>query len=468
MHRARPTQILAATLAALTAIGILLPANAQTTTNTEPTAPATPQPAPAAQNPLSVAAQEILRDHCVACHRPGKVKGGLKLTTEEDFKKGGESGPVLTPGKADESLLHQVLLKNGDPHMPPKKQLSQQQTDAIKAWINAGAPWDKLVMDQPPKPQPVVLRKMAGFGGGILALAFSPDGSQLAVARGGRVEIRDAKQERFPVNLTFEAQVETIQSLTWSSDGTHLFTGGFRKVGVWRAGDGASEGQWTANIVGQVTALVASGTGNTLWIADSLASRGGYLHKIDWSRKQSLKTWKAHDDSVHALALSIDGRWLASASADRLARRWDAATDVLSATYEGHTNHVLGVAFDALTPRLATTGADREIKVWDRESREQDAVLGDKKQVVSAICWSNDGSRLVGVTERGNGSVYSAIQKHTGEQRSDTSKIQKLDKVEAFLQSVSTTADGALIAAGSADGRLFVWKAADGKLQPVE
>ena len=442
------------------------------------TAAQTPAPAPgvaaptavpaAVQNPVAVVAMEILREECVACHRPGKVKGGLKLGTEEGLKKGGESGPVLKPGHGQESLLHEVLLKGGDPHMPPKKQLSQQQTDAIKAWIDAGAPWDAAVMEAPPKPRPVTLRKMPKSVESVLTLAFSPDGSQLAVARGGRIEIRDAKQERYPVSLSFEVQPEAIQSLGWTPDGAHLFAGGFRKVSFWSTKDGLSEGVWTTDLVGQVTALALSSTGETLWIADSLASRGGFLHKVAWQQRQLLKTWKAHEDSVYALALSADGRWLATAGADRLARRWDTATDALSATYEGHTNQVLGVAFDSLTPRLATTGADREIKVWDRESREQDAVLGDKKQVVSAICWSKDGSRLIGVTERGNGAVYSAIQKHTGEQRSDTAKVQKLDKVEAFLQSLSATADGSVIAAGATDGRIFVWKAADGKLQPTE
>jgi WD40 repeat protein len=433
-----------------------------------PVALSPPAVPPAVQNPLAVAALEILREECIACHRPGKVKGGLKLGTEEGLKKGGESGPVLKPGHGQESLLHEVLLKNGDPHMPPKKQLSQRQTDAIKAWIDAGAPWDAAVMDTPPKTQPVTLRKMPKSVESVLALAFSPNGSQLAVARGGRIEIRDAKQERYPVSLSFEVQPEAIQSLVWTPDGTHLFAGGFRKVSFWRTQDGFSEGVWNTGLVGQVTSLAFSSTGDTLWIADSLASRGGFLHKVGWQQRQLLKTWKAHEDSVYALALSADGRWLATAGADRLARRWDTATDALSATYEGHTNQVLGVAFDSLTPRLATTGADREIKVWDRESREQDAVLGDKKQVVSAICWSKDGSRLIGVTERGNGAVYSAIQKHTGEQRSDTSKVQKLDKVEAFLQSLSTTEDGSVIAAGATDGRIFVWKATDGKLQPTD
>lgn len=471
MRISAPAALLAFALLGLFAPSI--PVAAQSPETVQPSAPlASPEAvsphATAAQNPLSVAALEVLRDNCVACHRPGKVKGGLRLHTEDDLKKGGESGPVVIPGKSGESPLHRVLLKDGDPHMPPKKQLTQQQTDAIKAWIDAGAPWDSLVMDQPPKARPVTLRKIPGNVGAVLALSFSPDGSQLAIARGRRIEIRNAKQDKFPVLLAFEAQPEAVQSLAWTSDGSRLFAGGFRKVGIWRAADGVSEGEWSTNLVGQVTALVSAGTGDTLWIADSLASRGGYLHKIAPRQKQLLKTWKAHEDSIYALSLSADGRWLASAGADRLARRWDAATDSLAATYEGHTNHVLGVAFDSLTPRLATTGADREIKVWDRESREQDAVLGDKKQVVTAISWSNDGSRLVGVTERGTGAVYSAIQKHTGEQRSDTAKIQKLDSVEALLQSVTITRDGALVAAGAADGRIFFWKTVDGKLQPTE
>lgn len=466
-----PSSLFAFTILVLSVLQI--PVAAQSPENLHP--PASPAntavvvpPTAAAQNPLSVAALEVLRDNCVACHRPGKVKGGLKLHTEDDLKKGGESGLVVIPGKSSESPLHQVLLKDGDPHMPPKKQLTQQQIEAVKVWIDAGAPWDKLVMDHPPKPTPVSLRKIPENVGAVLSLVFSPDGSQLAIARGGRIEIRNAKQAKFPVSLAFDAQPEAIQSLAWTSDGSRLFAGGFRKVGMWRATDGISESQWSTNLVGQVTALVCAGTGDTLWIADSLASRGGYLHKIDPRQKQILKTWKAHEDSIYALSLSADGRWLASAGADRLARRWDATTDSLAATYEGHTNHVLGVAFDALTPRLATTGADREIKVWDRESREQDAVLGDKKQVVTAISWAKDGSRLVGVTERGTGAVYSAIQKHTGEQRSDTAKVQKLESVEALLQSVAITGDGALVAAGAADGRIFIWKAADGKLQPTE
>jgi WD40 repeat protein len=424
-------------------------------------APLTPQAHPAA-----AAALEVLRDECVACHRTGKNKGGLKLGTEQGLKAGGESGPVFVPGKATESLLFSVLSMDGDPHMPPKKQLAAPQIEALRAWLEAGAPWDAAVMERPPRGKPVKLRPLPANVKPVFALSFSPDGATLAVARGGNIEVRDATAERFPLKSTIAAEVDTVASLLWSHDGKTLITGGFRQIRFWNSADGSATGAITEGLSGDVTALCSHG--GTLWAADSLASRGGFVHRIASEERKILQTWKAHEDSIYGLALSPDGLWLASAGADRLMRRWEPLSGALVGTYEGHTNQVLSVAFDPLNPRLATTGADREIKIWDRDSREQDAVLGDKKQVTSALHWSADGTRLAGVTDRGSGSVFSAIQKHTGAQSSETAKIQKLDKVAAVLQCVSSNKDGTRIAAGAADGRVFIWNGSDGKLLPFE
>jgi WD40 repeat protein len=257
-----------------------------------------------------------------------------------------------------------------------------------------------------------------------------------------------------------------VASLLWSDDGNTIVTGGFRQIRFWNVADGNTTGAITDGLSGDVTALCT--IGGTLWAADSLASRGGFIHRITAENQKILQTWKAHEDSIYGLALSKDGLWLASAGADRLMRRWEPFSAALVGTYEGHTNQVLSVAFDPINPRVATTGADREIKIWDRDSREQDAVLGDKKQVTSALHWSADGTRLASVTDRGGGSVFSAIQKHTGAQSSETAKVQKLDKVNAVLQCVSCNKDGTRIAAGAADGRVFIWNGTDGKLMPFE
>ena len=190
------------------------------------------------------------------------------------------------------------------------------------------------------------------------------------------------------------------------------------------------------------------------------------VRRVQWPERTTLRTWKAHDDSLFCMALSADGKWLATAGADKVVRRWNAENDQLLSVYEGHTNQVLSVVWDPVQPRLATAGADRELKVWDRDSREQDAALGDKRQVFSSLAWSKDGARLVAVTDRGNGSGFTAIQKHTGAQSAGGSSTQKLDPVHAVLQSVAIHPDGSLIVGGASDGRFFVWKAETGKLLP--
>lgn len=411
---------------------------------------------------------EILRDECVSCHRSGKSKGGLILTGEDRLRAGGESGPAFVAGKPEESLLLSVLLADGDPHMPPKKQLKDADIEVIREWIAAGSPWDASIMDKPPRVDPVVLSPVVSSVEPVLAMAFSPDGTRLAVARGGKIELRDATQPKYPLQFTFSAHTDAVISLAWSVDGATLVSGGFRRVGFWDAATGALAWEWTEGAVGSVTAVAFAPSGEKLWVADSLASRGGFVHELDLQAKSRAQTWKAHDDSVFAVAVSMDGQWIATAGADRAARRWNVATKALESTYEGHTNHVLAVTFDPLTPRLATAGADREVKVWDRDSREQDAVLGDKRQVFPCLTWTKDGSKLVGVTDKGNGSIFSAIQKHSGAQTTETAKVQKLDKVEGSLQCVSAKPDGSEVAAGSSEGRLFVWNGTTGKLLETE
>ena len=47
----------------------------------------------------------LLHAHCVKCHGPDMVRGGLRLDTAEGFAKGGESGPAVVAGDPDKSRL---------------------------------------------------------------------------------------------------------------------------------------------------------------------------------------------------------------------------------------------------------------------------------------------------------------------------------------------------------------------------
>ena len=81
--------------------------------------------------------QPIFDVQCVKCHGPLEQKSGLELDTPASVLKGGEDGAVVVPGKPNESLLFQHLAAGADPHMPPKKQLSDAERDTIRDWIAA-------------------------------------------------------------------------------------------------------------------------------------------------------------------------------------------------------------------------------------------------------------------------------------------------------------------------------------------
>src|SRR5579883_1607134 len=92
------------------------------------------QTAPASGRAASV----ILTDHCVSCHGPEKKKGGLDLTRRSSALAGGDSGAVIVPGRPGESLL---IEKVAGGEMPPKGPLSKDQVAAVRAWVEAGAPY---------------------------------------------------------------------------------------------------------------------------------------------------------------------------------------------------------------------------------------------------------------------------------------------------------------------------------------
>lgn len=93
---------------------------------------------------LSVEARGVLAHSCTKCHGQQKQKGGLRLDTKATALKGGDDGPVLSPGKPAESeLLRRVSLAKGhEDAMPPKDgPLDARDLETLRKWVAAGAPW---------------------------------------------------------------------------------------------------------------------------------------------------------------------------------------------------------------------------------------------------------------------------------------------------------------------------------------
>lgn len=120
------------------------------TTSASPSTSAPPANDQAAADPVKVAffrekVYPILSENCFTCHNPNRARrsGGLDQSTRETILKGGRSGPAITPGKPDESLLvHRIRGDIPDKRiMPPSGQLADDQIAIIAQWVQDGAVW---------------------------------------------------------------------------------------------------------------------------------------------------------------------------------------------------------------------------------------------------------------------------------------------------------------------------------------
>ena len=93
--------------------------------------------------------RSILSDNCFQCHGPdkGTRMAELRLDTQESVFAKRPNGAVIVPGDSEASLLYQrITHENEIVRMPPaysKKELTKEQIEVLRKWIEEGASWDQ-------------------------------------------------------------------------------------------------------------------------------------------------------------------------------------------------------------------------------------------------------------------------------------------------------------------------------------
>jgi hypothetical protein len=112
-----------------------------TSTPTKMPLPATDTPAPVEETAQISFANDVLPifdRRCFNCHGGEKVENDFSVETYEALMKGSWNGPVLEPGDPNSSYLVELIESGDMPNRGPR--LLPAEIEAIRAWIEAGAP----------------------------------------------------------------------------------------------------------------------------------------------------------------------------------------------------------------------------------------------------------------------------------------------------------------------------------------
>jgi WD40 repeat protein len=108
--------------------------------------------------------------------------------------------------------------------------------------------------------------------------------------------------------------------------------------------------------------------------------------------KQVLKL-ERHEYAVRAVAISANGKTIASGSFDKTVRVWSTATGEQTLTLKGHSDWVRAVAISADGKIVASGSDDKTVRVWSTTMGEQIQRF-ESHRVPSRLCFTEDGTAL--------------------------------------------------------------------------
>jgi WD40 repeat protein/mono/diheme cytochrome c family protein len=407
----------------------------------------------------------IFANKCIGCHAAKVKMGALDLDTVDGLKQGGHKGTILVPGNSKESRLYRMVAGLEAPAMPMGgAKLTDAELAAIKNWIDSGA--------NLPGPEFVSVTELSNAPGGgpvfeanpgakaqIFSMAFRPDGKLLAV--GGYKEVRLVDSATGRITATLTGMKHAVRAVAFSGDGALLAAAGGNpgvkgEAVLWDTATNAR----LASMEGHddcIYGLAISPDGKTL----ATSSYDKLIKLWDTASGKEIRTLKDHIDAVYALAFTPDGSRLISASADRAVKVWDPATGQRLYSMSEPLDGLNAVAVSPSGKLVAAGGLDKTIRTWSlggKNATMVDSLIAHEDAILS-IAFSPDGETLVSSAADGAIKVF---------QTRGLTELKTIPGQSDWVMALEYSADGSVLAAGRHDGTLSIYdaKSFTDKLEP--
>jgi WD40 repeat protein/serine/threonine protein kinase len=231
--------------------------------------------------------------------------------------------------------------------------------------------------------------RLSGHGGPVRVVAWSPDGRTLASQGiGGPIKLWEAATGTWRADLPESSHLATSEAV-FAPDSRTVY-----------AGYDSFIRRWDVTARQRLDDVRVGGPQGKRFVALSpdgraLATGGGHHVTALWDtatwQPRAQLTGRAWEHAV----FSADGHTLAAACAGRRAGLWDVTTGRLHAILYGHTESVNQVAFSPDGKTLATASTDGTVRLWHVRTGQEVLVLEQGLGPVHSVAFSPDGQLLV-------------------------------------------------------------------------
>jgi len=202
----------------------------------------------------------------------------------------------------------------------------------------------------------------------------------------------------------------------------------------------------------QVTTVALSRDGKLL----ASGALSGELILWDVASGALLKRIEAHTAGIYGLSFSPDGTMLATSSADERLRLWKVPAGSARPTSKGDAGWLAGASFSPDGKLVAAGGRDGRVLIWDTHSGAVKGALSGHEAWVEDVAFSPQGDKLASASSDGTVRIWNVA---------DRKLSRKLEGHRDRVRSVSFSHDGRLVASASHDRSVIVWDAASGALR---